>query len=328
MTPPLQALLGKRVKQDTLIPFAKMHPSIALLPTAEDAATAFAEVFYAIDLLEKQWGPQSLRTVIAALRDGKTDKAAVEAATGKPFPAFEKAWLAHVRKQKFPLDLLPMTNELVVLKDDKKGKGSEADTKRKGREISFGEFDVVQEPEAQKFAHLGELMRERNRPRAAAEELGKAHRIVGDRYEVVSNKYALALFEIGEVAKAEEVLSGSLKLHPGTASTLVHLGRVYLARRDFQKAKQTFLEALAVDPFDPEIHVTLVAIETQLGEPALAARAREASAILTGLPADQIDKVAEVLLRRSGAALANADVTESPAGPAGAPAPSRPDGGP
>ena len=43
MTPPTLALLGSRVKKNQLVPFEKMHPSMALLPTAEDAARAVAE---------------------------------------------------------------------------------------------------------------------------------------------------------------------------------------------------------------------------------------------------------------------------------------------
>jgi len=52
LTPSMLALLGSRVRSNTLIPFEKMHPSIALLPTAEDAATAFGLV--TISLLNLQ----------------------------------------------------------------------------------------------------------------------------------------------------------------------------------------------------------------------------------------------------------------------------------
>src|SRR5690606_6044984 len=94
--------LGRRVKADTLIPFEKMHPSIALLPTAEDAATAFAEVFFAIDWIHQRQGPAGLRTVMEKLRAGETDKQAVAAATGRSFASFERAWLKHVRPPPLP----------------------------------------------------------------------------------------------------------------------------------------------------------------------------------------------------------------------------------
>jgi tetratricopeptide (TPR) repeat protein len=293
MTPSTQALLGRRVKADTLIPFEKMHPSIAMLPTAEDAATAFAEVYYAIDYVYTTKGNKGLRDIILGLKEGKTDRKSVEDATGMPFALFEKSWLAHIKKQPFPKELLP--REEVVLAEN--AKGGKDDKKKKGREISFGDFAEVTEVEARKSAHLGELLRERNRVKAAAEEYGKAHKVVGDKYESVSNKYALALLELRRLDEAEEVLRGSLRVHPGLASTSVHLGRILLFRKDYPKAKQAYLEALAADPFDPEIHIALTRIHAALGESALASRARKAGTVLTGMKEDDVERVAQGFMR-------------------------------
>lgn len=295
MTPSTLALLGKRVKADTLVPFEKMHPSIAMLPTAEDAATAFAEVFYAIDYVHQTKGSAGLRAIIHELKAGQKDRKAVEAAMGVPFPLFEKSWLAHIKKQPFPPELLPREDR-VVLKEDAKGKGKD-EGEKKGREISFGDFDNVEEIPARKFAHLGELLRERNRVKAAAEEYAKAHKLVGDKYESVSNKYALALLELRRLDEAESVLRGSLRVYPGSPSTNVHLGRILLYRKDYPKAKTAYLEALASDPFDPEIHVALTRIHNALGETALATRTRMATVQLTNLKPEEVDHVAEAFLK-------------------------------
>jgi tetratricopeptide (TPR) repeat protein len=319
MTPSTLALLGRRVKQDKLIPFEKMHPSIAMLPTAEDAATAFAEVYFAIDYVHETQGTKGLREIILGLRDGKTDRRSVEAATGMPFANFEKLWLAHIKKQPFPQELLP--REEVVLKENAKDK----DEKKKGREISFGDFAEVTEVPARKFAHLGELMRERNRVKAAAEEYAKAHRLVGDKYESVSNKYALALLELRRLDEAERVLRGSLRVHPGSPSTNVHLGRILLFRKDYPKAKQAYLEALAADPFDPEIHLALMRIHGALGESALVTRAKSASVVLTGLKADEVEQVSREFLREEGE-LSALDVPAEGAAPKAPAAPAK-DGG-
>jgi tetratricopeptide (TPR) repeat protein len=294
MTPSMQALLGKRVKADTLVPFEKMHPSIAMLPTAEDAALAFAEVYYAIHYIHETKGPKGLRTIVQEMRNGLTDKKAVEAATGMPFPLFEKAWLAHIKKQPFPKELLP--REKVVLKEDAK----EKDDAKKGREISFGDFIEVEEVPVRKFAHLGELLRERNRIKAASEEYAKAHQLVGDKYQSVSNKYALTLLELKRLDEAEQVLRGSLRMHPGSPQTNVHLGRILLFRKDYEKSKAAYLEALASNPFDPEIHVALTRIHDYLGETALATRTREAAVLLTGLKPDEVSRVAGKFLREEG----------------------------
>jgi tetratricopeptide (TPR) repeat protein len=158
--------------------------------------------------------------------------------------------------------------------------------------VSFGDFAYVDEVSARKFAHLGELMRERNRPGAAAAEFAKAHRIVGDKYEAISNKYALALLELGQLDEAERVLTGSLRVHPGVAATNVHLGRIFLARKDWQKARGAYSEALATDPFDPEIHLALLHAHRQLGNEALMARARRAAALLTGMDESRVPELA------------------------------------
>lgn len=326
MTPSTLALLGRRVKEDKLIPFEKMHPSIAMLPTAEDAATAFAEVYYAIDYVYTTQGYKGLRDIILGLRDGKTDRKAVEAATGMSFDQFEKAWLVHIKQQPFPKELLPRDDE-VVLQENAKDK----DKDKKGREISFGDFVEVTEVPARKFAHLGELMRERNHIKAAAEEYGKAHQLVGDKYESVSNKYALALLELKRPDEAEQVLRGSLRVHPGSPSTNVHLGRILLFRKDWPKAKQAYLEALSADPFDPEIHVALTRVHAALGETALLARTKAASALLTGMTPQEVDQMAQDFMHEDSELVGGEDpVTREDKGKDATPAPATPpkkDGG-
>ena len=287
LSPSSQALLGRRVKENNLIPFEKMHPSIALLPTAEDAATAFAEVFYAIDYVHGSKGMEALKALVLGLRDGKTDKAAMEGAVGQSFVQFEKAWLGHIKKQQFPKELLPHADR-VVLKEDAPGaaRKDEKDeaARKKGRDVTFGQFAYVTETPARRSAHLGELLRERRRVGAAAAQYGKAYGIVGDKYEAISNKYALTLLELGRLDEAEKVLTGSLRVHPGIASTHVHLGRIYLARGDWKRAREAFLQAVAVNPFDPEIHLALHHVHGKLGENAGVEVTRGAVALLAGIP--------------------------------------------
>jgi len=293
ISPSTLALLGERVKKGKLISFEKMHPSIALLPSAEDAATAFAEVFFAIDLVYREKGTAGLRAIIENLAAGAEEKKAVEAATERSFAAFEKAWMAHMKKQPFPKEFIPLSDQKVVLKEQ--SPVSKKESPRKGKEINFSDFAEVEESGARKMAHLGELMRERGRALAASEEYGKAHLLVGDKYESISNKYALALLELRRVDEAEQVLQGALRLHPGSPTTNVHLGRIYLFKKQFERARAAYRSALASDPFDEEIHLSLVRIETALGAKDLAQRARTAAIVLTGLPAEMVDRVVSSL---------------------------------
>lgn len=293
LSPSTLALLGERVKKGKLISFEKMHPSIALLPSAEDAATAFAEVFFAVDLVYREKGTAGLRAIVESLAAGADERKAVETATERSFAAFEKAWMGHMKKQPFPKEFIPLSDQKVVLKEQ--SPVSKKESSRKGKEINFSDFAEVEESGPRKMAHLGELMRERGRALAAAEEYGKAHSQVGDKYESISNKYALALLELRRVDEAEQVLQGALRLHPGSPTTNVHLGRIYLFKKQFERARAAYRSALASDPFDEEIHLSLVRIETSLGAKDLAQRARNAAIVLTGLPSEMVDRVVSSL---------------------------------
>jgi tetratricopeptide (TPR) repeat protein len=312
MTPPSLALLGSRVRKNTLVPFEKMHPSMALLPTAEDAATAFSEVFFAIHLIHHEHGDDSLARLLDLMAKGSTDRAAVEAVTKKKWPEFEKSWMAHLRKQPFPKELIPPGS------NEKKELAENQSSKKKGREVSFGDFAEVAEVDARKAAHLGELFRERNRMAAASEAYARAYKAVGDRYESVSNKYALTLLELKKYDEAERVLVGSLLMHPGSASTNVHLGRIRLRQKAWDKAKLAYLDAVAVNPFDPEVQVALFATAQATADGALQKRTLEAGKLLLKLD----DKSFLELVKRFANLedLANVDVSANPQ-------PSRPDAG-
>lgn len=280
MTPSTLALLGSRVRKNTLVPFEKMHPSMALLPTAEDAATAFAEVFFAIKLIDAEGGAQPLERMLDVMSKGTSDKVAVEQVMKKKWPEFEKAWMASLKKQPYPEDLLPRSSNEKTETVDGDSPKQEAKTKKKGREVSFGDFQEVKEVEARRQAHLGELFRERKHMGAASEAYGRAYQVVGDKYESVSNKYALALLELRKFDEAARVLEGSLKIHPGSAPTNVHLGRIHLRSKRYEPAKTAYLDALAVNPFDPEVHVALYAIGEAMKDQTLMGRSKDALKVL------------------------------------------------
>ncbi len=315
MTPSTLALLGSRVRKNALVPFEKMHPSMALLPTAEDAATAFAEVFFAINLIDQDAGAHALERLLNEMAKGVSDKLAVEAVTKKKWPDFERAWMAHLKRQPFPSELIPASsNEKKELAEDGPKK-----KERRDREVSFGDFAEVKETAARKSAHLGELMRERRRMGAAAEHYRRAFEVVKDRYESISNKYALTLLELKRYDEAEGVLKGSLLVHPGSAQTNVHLARVALKARQFEVMKRAALDAVAVNPFNPEVHVALYAAARALGDEVTKKRALAALQVLLDLDESKVQQLVTQLEKSD---LVNVDVGEQPV-----PASARPDAG-
>src|SRR5438045_8521791 len=87
-------LLQDAAKKNKLIPFSRMHPSIAMLPTQEQAALAFAEVEAAIRLLYQRGGQSALTELVSGMAAGMTDEQAVARAAGNSSGGFEAAWSA------------------------------------------------------------------------------------------------------------------------------------------------------------------------------------------------------------------------------------------
>src|SRR5438132_7322819 len=75
-----------------------MHPSIAMLPTQEQAALAFAEVEAAMRLLYQRGGQAALTELVSAMASGMTDEQAVAQAYGKGFEEVEADWRVELRK--------------------------------------------------------------------------------------------------------------------------------------------------------------------------------------------------------------------------------------
>ena len=137
--------------------------------------------------------------------------------------------------------------------------------------------------------------------------------MVGDKYESVSNKYALALLELHEYDDAAVVLEGSLKLHPGSASTNVHLGRIHLRAKRFEAAKKAYLDALAVNPFDPEVHVALYAVGEALHDAVLQQRTKDAVKLLLNVEDAVVPQLAKKFAQSDE--LAESELDREPAPP-------------
>jgi tetratricopeptide (TPR) repeat protein len=279
LDPGAELLLARAVKNDKLIPFARMHPSIAMLPSQEDAATAFAEVFTAIEFVDRKLGMAGVRAIIDNLKAGKSDREAVSAALGMSFEQFEKQWKASLKSRPYPKNAPPI--EKLVFKDERK-----TETKAE-REKSYerGELGSLPTPEARQHAHLGELLRARNRLVAASIEYEKAIKAAGDKgreFPPLARKYALTKLALNQGSDAEQILRTSLKAYPEDETNHLLLGRVLVGANRAAEAKEHFEIALQRDPFDPEIHAGLIAVAKATKDSGLEAREKDVLKILLG----------------------------------------------
>ncbi|MGZ3442443.1 MAG: peptidase MA family metallohydrolase, partial [Polyangia bacterium] len=169
LTPVMEHLLATGIAHKHLITFAEMHPSMAKLPSQEDTALAFAEVYTVVQYLHERDGWAGLRALIKRFADGKP----------LALDEIETAWKGWLRGQKLRMHpgLLPSESELRF----KKGAG-------KPTEASEDDSARIGEERARKFARLGGMLRARHRLLAAASEYEKAQQIVGAGHPSVANK--------------------------------------------------------------------------------------------------------------------------------------------
>jgi tetratricopeptide (TPR) repeat protein len=242
-------LLANAAKTGKFIPFEKMHPSMAKLPSQEDSGLAFAEVFVAIQMLQEKRGMAALKDTLGKIGQGSDVESAVASVYGKSFPQFLIDWRERLKTFKGKA-FAGAQLEKIALKD------------RKSKEDLSEELEPIQEKKVQDFARLGELLHLRGRTKAAAIEYEKAYTVAGPRYPSLSNKLAMALIQNGDDARAETILKELLLPHPQFAPAHLALGRIAMKRNDSQGAKAHYMAALYQNPFNPEIHAALGKLST------------------------------------------------------------------
>lgn len=242
LTPVMEHLLATGLAHKHLITFAEMHPSMAKLPSQEDTALAFAEVYTVVDYLHEKDGWAGVRALVKRFADGKP----FDAKNG--MAELESTWRSWLRGKKLRAHpgLLPAESELRF----KKGAG-------KPTEASEDDSGRIGEERARKFARLGGMLRARHRLQAAATEYEKAQAIVGGGNPAVANKLARTYLELGDPTRAISTAEPALELYPDQAAPNATLGEAWLRKGDNKKAAHYLEAALAINPFDPAVHCGL-----------------------------------------------------------------------
>ena len=89
-----RATVSAAVGSGSIIPLEGLA---GLFPTTRDRfSLAYAESVSAVDFLIREYGEESLVTLITSYADGVTDDEAFGAALGMSMPAFSDAWMASV----------------------------------------------------------------------------------------------------------------------------------------------------------------------------------------------------------------------------------------
>lgn len=251
-----QGLLAEALRKDDLVTFEEMHPSLAKLPTAERAALAYAQLATLMQYCFTIGGDEVLLRVLPNVRDGMDPRDALALGAGAAdFPTLLQGWRTWIEQQ--PLVEKHLAELPTVLEG---GDDMDLDPLLSERE------DLA------RFVTLGDILREHGEVEASLVEYAKAVPKDEPPSPLLSNRIAQAELALGHVDKARRALEESLADYPEFSLTLKTLGQIAAKQGAFPEARERLRDAVAIHPFDPELHALLVEVSKKLGDEAGAER--------------------------------------------------------
>ncbi len=236
-----QGYLAKALKQDNLVTFEEMHPSLAKLPDPERAALAYAQLASLMDFCFRKGGEDVLTRVMPLTQAGMDPRIALAKGAGyDDFEVLVADWKTYVGT----LDLEEGDlGELPVILDG--GDDLDADP-------------VLSKDEAlAQYARLGDILLEHDFPESAMVEYGKAVDASGRPSPYLANQLANANLVIGDIRAARTVLEESLLEYPEFGLSRKTLGGIYESEGRKEEAREQFAEAVRLQPFDPELQAAM-----------------------------------------------------------------------
>ena len=224
-----------------LLGFERLHPSIARLDSQEQAALAFAQVATFIERFYREHGRDGLQRAIRQLATGTDVREALAAVAGIGFEQLVASWRSGLSERPAPaVTVAPHLLARRLRHDDG----------------PIDEGADVQNERARRFLRLGDLLWDRDRPRAAAAEYGRAFELAPDD-PILAARYARAALAGGEPAQALEALAQSRVRYEEHEPTWALSGSAWLALGDLVHAREALHRAIQINPFDPQPHCDL-----------------------------------------------------------------------
>jgi tetratricopeptide (TPR) repeat protein len=259
-----QDLLAQALEANHLIPFEKMSPSMAKLPSQEDTALAFAEVFTMIKHMKTRVGMKGIREIIAHMANGASDASAIASVMNKPFSRVEQQWKKGLKQRNW-VRLPPGSGHRLHFKNDSRAEDALA---------------AIEEDKARRHTYLGDRLRAKERMQAAAIEYEKASTRTGGLSPLVQAKLGTTLLTLKRPEDALAALLPALKFHPEHVLLSLHAGRAFLLKGKPAQALKHLKRAVGLNPFDPMAQEALARAHDALGNKNEAATQRRALDIL------------------------------------------------
>lgn len=235
--PPNESVVQRGFELKLGVPIDKLGPSIAMLPSADMATVAFAEVTSFIHYYIETAGPEALPKLLGALKGGLPVDAALVRVSGADLSAWDSKWRAYVAaQQRAPL------SELFGLGGEHGEAGRMRDMRERGR--------------------LAELLAARGHPAAALKELDAvglaAAPVAPEPYAALAGDPSLRwlrgrlLEDTGRREEGAWLVADPADVLASFGPWWAMRGRWALLRGDEGLGVESLVEAVGTDPLGPE----------------------------------------------------------------------------
>ena len=261
---PLEAaprkLLARGLARNDLVSFAEMYPSLAMLPSQERAALAYAQVQTMLELLREEKGQPGLAVLLDRVAAGGVAEDALASAWGGSFDAFHEHWKATMRRRTAGK---PRPGDAALRKlqfRDPQQPGAAAGESDDADPSLLGDvFSHLGGGKARQHARLGVLLTLRGHLPQAARQYEKARaaepKLAADAK--LARRLGELYLQLGQPAKAVPLLRIAGADDPEQANIAASEGRALLMTGERAAARTALTRALRVNPFIPALHCDL-----------------------------------------------------------------------
>jgi tetratricopeptide (TPR) repeat protein len=250
LDPTSRGLLLRATRDNKLLTFDQLHPSIALLPSQDDATLAFAQVSTFMNSFVGAHSERALRDALSAIALGADARDALSRAADRKFSELERDWKNGLPKA------APANAPRKLQRRFSASSGSAPD-----------ESQDVAVTEARRYLRIGDMLWNRRHPRGAMLEYEKAHRADADD-PIVAARLARSALEAGDPGRSLAALEPLLSRYPEHAPTHAVRGAALHELGRLPEARAALLEAIRINPFDPDPHCRLERIADSAEETA------------------------------------------------------------
>lgn len=250
LPPPTEHLLAEAIRAKKLIPLEKLHPSIGKLPSQDDAALAFAQVYTLVDWMVRRDGNEGINRLLDRLGEGDSLDDALLAVYELDFRRLEQTWRKWLDRRSFKRIPDGYRPKLLF----------------RGKDRTEDEIAEIAEERGRDHTYLGDLLRARGRHDAALVEYRRAVAVVGNHNPVLQSKMAAAQVSLGHFADVLGTVAPVLQSYPHHVLLHLYRGEALLRMGRAQEAVAALVAAIGLNPFDPQVHTLLAEAYEALGD--------------------------------------------------------------